>query len=103
EGPVDQRDPWEHVRLREGDGWERPQGASGEQLQFMVQAMEAWFFADRDELKEFYGRDFRSRAIGPRKDIENIPRRDLLMCLKAATADCRKGEYSKGEHSFQIL
>jgi hypothetical protein len=69
----------------------------------MVQAMEAWFLADREELKEFYGRDFRSSALSPRRDIENIPKRDLYSGLQAATADCRKGEYSKGEHSFQIL
>jgi hypothetical protein len=103
EGPVSQLDPWEYIRLRTGDGWERPPGASDEQLQLMVQTMEAWFFADRKELEEFYGHDFRSSSLSPRSDIENIPKRDLFTGLQSATADCRKGAYSKGEHSFQIL
>jgi hypothetical protein len=43
EGPIAGVDSWEHVRLRTGDGWQRPVGASPDQLHLMVQAMEAWF------------------------------------------------------------
>jgi hypothetical protein len=51
EAPVIGNDPWEHVRLRPGDGWSRPSGATEDQLHLMVQTMEAWFYADRDELQ----------------------------------------------------
>ncbi len=81
EGPVSQRDPWEYIRLRIGDGWERPPGASDDQLQLMVQTMEAWFFADRNELEEFYGHDFRSSGLTPSREIErrvNIRSRSFL-------------------------
>jgi len=102
EAPVADQ-PWDHVRLREGDGWERPAGASDDQIHFMVQTMEAWFHADKDELQSYYGQGFRPAALSQRLEVESIPKIDLFAGLKAATRSCIKGEYSKGEHSFQIL
>jgi len=103
EAPVVESSPWEHVRLRPGDGWARPQGASEDQIHLMVQAMEAWFHADKDTLREYYGQAFRTAGLSQRPDIENIPKADLFAGLQRATQDCQKGEYAKGEHSFQIL
>ncbi|MBL8292126.1 MAG: DUF4276 family protein [Bryobacterales bacterium] len=103
EGPVNQESPWEHVRLRAGDGWDRPQGASEDQLHLMVQAMEAWFHGDREELRRFYGQSFRENALSSRPDIESTPKADLISGLRNATKDCPKGEYSKGGHSFKLL
>ncbi len=96
-------EPWDHVRLRPGDGWQRPHGASPDQIHLMVQAMEAWFHADKDKLAEYYGRDFRVTALSQGVDIENIPKPRLFAGLQNATRDCQKGEYSKGEHSFELL
>lgn len=95
--------PWEHVRLRAGDRWECPQGASEDQMHLMVQAMEMWFHADRDALQEYYGQGFRVAALTRSLDIESVPPADLFECMQRATKDCQKSEYSKGEHSFQIL
>jgi len=104
EAPVAEReDPWGHVKQRPGDGWERPRNALTDQLHFMVQAMEAWFYADKEVLQQYYGQGFRMGALSQRPDVENIPKADLLPGLERATKDCRKGEYSKAEHSFQIL
>jgi hypothetical protein len=104
ESPVTSADPWEHVRLRPGDGWERPRGASQDQIHFMVEAMEAWFHADKQALAEYYGQGFRVDALSPRSDIDNIPKADLYAGMQKATIASRtKGEYSKGQHSFQIL
>jgi hypothetical protein len=80
EAAVHAANPWEHVRHRIGDEWECPPGATEDQLQLMVQTMEAWFHADCEELQA-----------------------DLFSGLRAATRDCQKGAYSKGAHSFQIL
>lgn len=103
EAPVVATDPWEHVRLRPGDGWQRPQSASDDQIHFMVQAMEAWFHADKVTLQEYYGQGFRVAALSQRPDIENIPKADLFDGLGLATRDCQRGAYSKGEDSFKIL
>jgi hypothetical protein len=69
----------------------------------MVQAMEAWFHADKDALREYYGQGLRMAGLSQRPDVENIPKADLFAGLQRATKDCQKAEYSKGEHSFQIL
>lgn len=103
EAPVTAKDPWDRVRRRRGDEWERPAGASVDQLHFMVQAMEAWFHADKGALQEYYGKDFRADALSPRSDIEGVAKKALLDGLKQATKECLKGEYSKGEHSFEIV
>jgi hypothetical protein len=104
EAPVVGTDPWEHVRLRADDGWQRPDGASQDQIHLMVQAMEAWFHADKEMLQQYFGQGFRLAALRPRPDIDNIPKADLFTGRQMATRDCvKKGEYSKGQHSFEIL
>lgn len=103
EAPVTANDPWRHVAERQGDGWKKPLAATAEQLHFMVQTMEAWFYCDPMALVRFYGPKFNEQALRARKDVENIPKVDLFDGLKRATKDCPKGEYSKGRHSFQIL
>ena len=87
-----------------GDSWDRPRNSSDDQLHFMVQTMEAWFYADKDTLRSYFGQEFRLTALSQRDDIENIPRADVISGLVSATRPCEsKGEYSKGQHSFQIL
>jgi hypothetical protein len=44
----------------------------------MVQAMEAWFLADREALAEFYGNGFSAQNLpGSPTNIEAIPKDDL--------------------------
>jgi Domain of unknown function (DUF4276) len=95
--------PWEHVRRRAGDEWERPADTSDDQIHLMVQTMEAWFHADKDALQRYYGPGFRRAAMSAREDIDNIPKNELFSGLLRATTECQKGAYSKGDHSFQIL
>jgi hypothetical protein len=103
EAPVSAPDAWEHVRLRVGDHWDRPPNASDGQIHLMVQAMEAWFHADKEALQEYYGQGFRPASLSQHLNIESIAKADLSAGLLRATRKCGKGEYSKGEHSFEIL
>ena len=103
EGPVFGMDPWQHVGQRQGDQWQRPDGALDEQLHLMVETMEAWFYGDREALQKFYGPTFRASALSARTNVETIPKGELVSGLKAATSNCQKGEYAKGAHSFLIL
>ncbi len=96
--------PWEHLRKRSGDRWTKPEEASDEQCHLMVQIMESWFLADRATLARYFGKGFREGALPKRKDIESIPKADVLKGLEGATRQTKtKGRYSKGSHSFQIL
>jgi Domain of unknown function (DUF4276) len=97
--------PWDHVRDRSGDRWDRPDGADDDQLHFMVQCMEAWLLADRDALRSFFGNGYSESSL-PSKDrnIEAIGKGDLYRQLERATKGTKtRGAYGKGEHSFKLL
>jgi hypothetical protein len=80
EGPVaPQTSPAVYLQAR--DGWQFAP-LRNNQLFLMVQAMEAWFLADRMTLTAFYGRDFRTNALrGDERNIETIPKDDLESSL----------------------
>ena len=70
----------------------------------MVQAMEAWFLADREALKAFYGTGFLAKSLpGTAAAIESIPKIDLEPRLNHAAKPTSKGEYHKTKHGFALL
>jgi hypothetical protein len=74
-----------------------------EQCHLMVQLMESWFLADKEKLAEFYGKDFNPKKLPQNKNIERIPKNDVITGLKEATQNTSKKEYGKGSHSGEIL
>ncbi len=100
---VTKKSAWAHVADREGDGWQQPRDAIDDQLHLMVQAMEAWFHADKEALQQYYGQGFHAGALKKNEHIEDIPKTDLFDGLKRAARDTQNGEYSKGRHSVEIL
>jgi len=90
--------------LRDRDRWNCPD-LQNHPVFLMVQAMEAWFFADRAALVAFYGPGFRLNALrGHERDVEAIPKGDLTPSLLTATNACKtKGVYHKTRHAFEIL
>ena len=94
------RSGWRHLRGR--DGWDRPRGARDDQVFLMVQAMETWFLADRPALREFFGASLRERALPEWRDLEDVPKDDVLEALRRATAGCAR-PYGKGKVSFELL
>ncbi len=91
--------PWQHLR------WKKPSTADGIDCHLMVQIMESWLLADRDQLKKFFGQGFNEKALPPlvHNSVESIPKEDILDGLKRATQNSTKGKYSKGQHSFELL
>ncbi len=75
------------------------------QCHFMVQAMESWFLADKEKLAKCYDNKFNEKTLPKNKEVEKIPKKDVIEGLKNATKDTRngKGEYSKGADSGKIL
>ncbi len=70
----------------------------------MVQAMEAWFLADRNALATYYGAGFRRENLpGDERRIEEISKNDLEPSLVSATRDTQKGRYHKTRHGFALL
>ncbi len=103
EAPVTNISKWQHVLLREGDKWEKPDNATEEHLHFMVECMETWFMADKKTLADYYGKDFNQNVLSKNTNIECISKQDLYTTLNNATRKTTKGGYSKGGHSFEIL
>lgn len=91
---------WRHLHGR--DKWGRPRGVGDDQVFLMVQVMETWFLADQRALREFFGASLRESALRHWKDLEDVPKRDVLEALGRATAGCAR-PYAKGKVSFELL
>ena len=92
--------PWEHLKLR--DNWESP-NVDDIHCHLMVQSMEAWFIADVEALKKYYGQGFKENAISKNQNVEKIPKDSLEPSLKTASCNTTKGEYRKIQHAAQLL
>lgn len=101
EGPVNSNFPTQHLHTREN--WVFPQ-LGCHQVFLMVQAMEAWFLADREVLAAFYDGGFLANSLpGSPTNIEAVLKVDLEPKLKHASKQTRKGEYHKTRHGFDLL
>ncbi|MBD2142129.1 DUF4276 family protein [Anabaena sp. FACHB-1250] len=115
ESPVSPDDtPWEHLRNRKEDQpWILDSlSFNDEQCHLMVQTMEAWFVADIDALKNFYGEGFREEKImhemAKCENLEQVSKDTLFQWLKAATRNSKQGTYTKQTkrnpiHALEIL
>ncbi len=89
--------------LFDRDQWAFPSGKKSE-VHLMVQAMEAWFLADRPMLINFYGAEFLANSLPANPAIEAISKDDLEPRLKHASKPTKtKGEYHKTKHGFALL
>ena len=101
EGPAP-RDPRDSVRSR-GD-WTPSRPVEENEVHLMVQLMEAWFLADRDALRVYYGQHFReNRLKGDPANVEKVTKNDVLSGLNAATKETSKGKYHKVNHGRALL
>lgn len=94
---------WKHLKERQGDWWDRPPEAEESHCHLMVEAMEAWFFADPEGLEKYYGQNFMRSALPKITNVEKIPKKDHLPKLEAATAKTQKKRYHKFHHAPEIL
>ncbi len=104
-GSPEEWKPWQHLRSRSGDCWEKTAQANDRNCHLMVQCMEAWLLCDRKALATFFAQGFHANALpSVGHAIESVEKATLYRSLKNATKSCKsKGEYGKGQHSFKIL
>jgi len=101
ESPVDsQQTPWQHLKSR--DGW-NSLGTDNQHCHLMVQTMEAWFLADIDALRQYYGKKLQESAIPKNPNVEEIDKTRLESSLEAATRHTSKGQYHKTRHASKLL
>jgi hypothetical protein len=87
--------------LEDTDGWKFR--CSEEQCHLMAFTMEAWLIADRDALKEYYGRGFLDNSIPKNDNVEDINKEQLYSSLQHATHNTKKGDYEKIKHGADLL
>ena len=91
---------WQHLHAH--DGWRKPVAASEDDVFLMVPIMEAWFLADRDALRRYFGPRFVENAFEHWTELECVPNAVVLDALGRATSGC-PNRYSKGKVSFELL
>jgi hypothetical protein len=95
--------PWQHLRDRTGDNWQRPAKANEDQAHLMVQVMESWFLSHKEVLTEYYGHGFLVGSLPGQPNIELVPKDDVFDKLQHASKKTQKGEYHKTRHGFDLL
>lgn len=104
---IDSEDPvqnidltWQHLKKR--DGWDKPLGATDEQVFFMATCMETWIVTDREALKAHYGACLQGSELPDQRRIEERTRDIVQDKLMHATRKCRNA-YKKGKHSYVLV
>jgi Domain of unknown function (DUF4276) len=92
---------WAHLQQR--DGWKKPEKASESHVFLMIVCMESWLLADKEALQKYYDQHFNEKSLPSCTEIEEIEKNKVLTGLKEATKNTKKGCYSKGGHSFELL
>ncbi len=105
QGKPEKWKPWAHLKARDGDRWEKPDGAPNTDCHLMVQCMESWLIADPATLKTFFGQGFRDNQLpATANSVESVAKTQVYNALAKATKNCKtKAQYGKGEHSFKLL
>ncbi len=94
---------WEHLaQVATVAAWNKPDGASDDQVLFMTTCMETWIVADRRALRDHYRRELNENPLPALAEIEARSRRSIQDALESATRNCRNA-YAKGKRSFEIL
>ena len=91
--------------VRQHDHWDTASGRQvpDNRLHFMVQVMESWFLADRAALRNYYGAGLAENRLPANRQVEQIPKDDVINGLAAATRDTGKGRYHKTRHAPALL
>lgn len=104
---IDSEDPvkdtyktWDHLKKR--DNWDKPEGATDEQVLFMTTCMETWIVTDRKAIKGHFHGNFHDNSLLPLQNIEQRDRHEVHDVLVKASKNCTN-RYKKGDRSFEIL
>ena len=96
-------DAWKHLaNVTTVPTWEKPDGATNEQVLFMTTCMETWILADWKTLREHYGHELQENTLLSLNELEQRTRGDVQEKLTRATRNCRN-TYAKGKQSYMIL
>lgn len=95
--------PWDHLRERPGDGWDKPAGADDEHCHMMVACMEAWFLADPEGLLKHFNGNFDVRKLPAANLAESRTKKDITKALMRAARNTKAKKYQKIRDGAKLL
>lgn len=95
--------PWEYLKNRGGDMWDKPAGADDARCQMMVACMEAWFLADPEALRRHFGGNFDGGKLPPPNQAETRTKANINDALRKATSLTPAREYQKIRDGAELL
>lgn len=102
DAPIDDNETPKTFLQKQNPNWHLNE-AEENQCHLMVQMMESWFFADKEKLAEFYGKNFNFNSLSKHANVEKISKNDVENGLANATKNTQKGLYHKTRHGAKIL
>lgn len=91
--------------LRSHNSWDAGVACADEQINFMVQAMEAWFIADPQALTERFGQNFRINALPNSQNAESTTPGELVAAIRRELRriSARRRDYDKVADGAKLL
>ena len=91
--------------LRGESYWDDCAACTNDQINFMVQAMEAWFIADPQALIKHFGQNFRSNVLPSPQNAEVTPVRELTAAISNGLRpySSRRSGYDKVRDGLELL
>lgn len=89
--------------LRSRSYWDRDVAFDNDQVNLMVQAMEAWFVADPRALVKHFGKDFNNNALPKPQSVESKSPRDLTAAIGKGLRNCDRRTYHKADDGMKLL
>lgn len=91
--------------LRSHGSWDASAACTDEQINFMVQAMEAWFIADPQSLTGLFGRSFRINALPNPQNAESTTPGELVAVIRRELrrSSSRRRDYDKVADGAKLL
>lgn len=100
--PLDFEDPWTHLKSRQGDEWDQPDGADRTRCFLMVVTMESWLFTDTASAKKHFGKNFDDTALPKPEYVETTSKPALNAAIAKAMKSCNR-TYKKIEDGSALL
>jgi hypothetical protein len=92
--PGETANPWAHVKAR--DQWDKPSGATDEQLHLMSVTMETWLVCDREALRKQCSQINATKLPAVNRSLEAKSKEAINKALDDAFSSTSAKKYSKG-------
>lgn len=95
--------PWDHLKDRKGDGWDKPASADDKHCHLMTACMESWLVVDREALKNYFRKGFDETKLPQPQCVETTTKANVSDSLSKATKGTTAKGYEKIRDGARLL